>query len=158
MEVLRNGNTMNEKFLKIIRESGISMYALAKRSGVPYTTVNELKNGKHNINQCSAETVCKLGIALDTDPLELLNPFRFLDGLEGKYKSIRFFWKSDQETSIHFEIDGKEVILGTGKLWNIPERRKYYDVIAEWMIQDFLNKREWEKQADRIYKKVRNNV
>lgn len=146
---------MNENFKKIIQESGISIYALAKRSGVPYTTINELKNGKHNINQCAAETVYKLGIALDADPMELLNSFNFLDGLEGKYKNLRYRWECGRETAICFEMDGQTVKLRTGRRWNIPKRRKYYDTIAGWMIQDYLKKREWEKQADKIYEQVK---
>ncbi|MBP5162758.1 MAG: helix-turn-helix domain-containing protein [Spirochaetales bacterium] len=49
-----------------IAEQNISISDLSKESGLPYTTVNELVNGKKTLARCSAETVYRLALALDT--------------------------------------------------------------------------------------------
>ena len=144
---------MNESFQKCLRDSGLSMYALAKKSGVPYTTINELKNEKHDINQCASETTLKLSFALGVEWHTLLNPFRFLDGCEGRYKQIRYRWGSDEESFITFKQDGEEICLRAGTVFDIPKRRKYYDIIAEWMIEEYLRKKEWEASSDIMYQK-----
>lgn len=40
-----------------IAEQNISISDLSKESGLPYTTVNEIVNGKKTLARCSAETV-----------------------------------------------------------------------------------------------------
>ena len=75
---------MNDNFNRQLERSGLSMYALAKRASVPYTTVNEIRNGKIDINQCAAATVCRLGDALGSDPRELMNEMRERGGAGGQ--------------------------------------------------------------------------
>lgn len=48
--------TLNE----IIIKSGMTKYRVAKKSGVPHTTLNDLCNGKTRIEKCSAETLYRL--------------------------------------------------------------------------------------------------
>lgn len=57
----------------LLAEKGISMYKLAKNSGVPYTTINDICSGKTQIENCSAETVLRLAKALNL-PMESLLP------------------------------------------------------------------------------------
>ena len=49
---------------EIIQEKGITKYRLAKESGVPHATLNDLCSGKTRIEKCSAETLYKLAQAL----------------------------------------------------------------------------------------------
>ena len=44
--------------------NNMSVYALSKGSGVPYTTLNELVNNKKDIDECSFKTVRKLAAYL----------------------------------------------------------------------------------------------
>lgn len=44
----------------LIKKSGKSKYQIAKESGVPYTTLNELVNNKKNPEECSYKTISKL--------------------------------------------------------------------------------------------------
>ena len=60
---------------KIIESKKLSLYRVAKDSGIPYMTLNDICNGKTNLNKCSAETVYKLAKALDTPMEELLEPY-----------------------------------------------------------------------------------
>ena len=49
-----------------IAEHDMNISSLAKESGLPYSTVSELVNGKKELGRCSAETVYRLAKALDT--------------------------------------------------------------------------------------------
>ena len=48
--------TINE----LIKEKNITKYRLAKNSGIPYTTINDICNGKARIEKCSAETIYRI--------------------------------------------------------------------------------------------------
>ena len=49
---------------QIINDRGITKYRLAKLSGVPHATLNDICNGKTKIEKCSAETIYKLAQVL----------------------------------------------------------------------------------------------
>ena len=53
----------------------ITKYRLAKNSGIPYTTLNDICNGKTQLEKCSAETVYKLAIELGVPMESLLEPY-----------------------------------------------------------------------------------
>lgn len=55
-----------------IYERNISVSTLSKQSGLPYSTVSEIVNGKKTLGKCSAETVYKLAKALDSSVENLL--------------------------------------------------------------------------------------
>ena len=139
---------MNENFNLALEQSGMSMYALARCSGVPYTTINEIHNCRNDINQCATGTVFKLAASLERDAGDILNPIRYLDGTQGRYGRISYIWSYDNGSQISFDYEGERVVLNTGKDYNIPARLKYYNEIAGWLIRDFIERKEWEKAAD----------
>ena len=53
----------------------ITKYRLAKNSGIPYTTLNDICNGKTQLEKCSAETVYKLAVELGVPMETLLEPY-----------------------------------------------------------------------------------
>lgn len=57
-----------------IKEKNITVYRLAKTSGLPYATVNDIYNGKTRLEKCSAETVYKIARALSVSMEDLLAP------------------------------------------------------------------------------------
>ena len=57
-----------------LKQKNMSIYRLAKTSEVPYTTVNDICNGKARLEKCSAETIYRLAHALDVSMEELLAP------------------------------------------------------------------------------------
>lgn len=57
---------------KIIAQRGMTQYKLAKASGVPHTTINDICSGKTKIKKCSAETLYKLSKPLGVSMEELL--------------------------------------------------------------------------------------
>ena len=58
----------------ILKEKKMTMYRLAKLSGVPYATVNDICNDRVRLEKCSAETIYKLAKVLDISMEELLEP------------------------------------------------------------------------------------
>ena len=57
-----------------MKQKKMSIYRLAKKSGVPYATVNDICNGKAQLEKCSAETIYRLAHALNVSMEELLAP------------------------------------------------------------------------------------
>ncbi|MBR0457221.1 MAG: helix-turn-helix domain-containing protein [Firmicutes bacterium] len=147
----------NHNFNRLLEESGMSMYALAKRSAVPYTTINEIHRGKNDINQCAAGTVQRIAAALGTSAEEILNDIHYLDGVKGKYKGIEYVWSTEDCSQITFNYDGKEITLSDGKVYNIPSRIDYYNIIAGWMIKDYIAKEQWKKEALERIERLKNH-
>ena len=52
----------------------MSIYRLAKISGIPYSTVNDIVNGRTQLEKCSAETVYHIAQALNISMEEILEP------------------------------------------------------------------------------------
>lgn len=52
----------------------MSICRLVKASEVPYAAVNDICNGKTQLEKCSAETIFRLSRALDVSMEELLVP------------------------------------------------------------------------------------
>ena len=59
----------------LLAQHGMSRYSLSKRSGVPYTTLNDICNNKTSLEKCSAETVFRLAKELHVTMEELLEPY-----------------------------------------------------------------------------------
>lgn len=56
---------------EIIVQSGMTKYRIAKLSGIPHATLNDLCTGKTRIEKCSGETLYRLSKALQVS-IELL--------------------------------------------------------------------------------------
>ena len=143
---------MNENIIRVFQSSHLSKYALAQRAGVPYTTVSEILNRKTDINKCAAETLMRLAAVLQTPPAELLNEIHILDGVQRKYKGIRYtlhFNGSCME--IRFDDHNRQVILNTGQRYRVPERWDDYITFIEWRIDDYLENRAFEAHAKTVF-------
>ena len=60
---------------ELMEKKAITKYRLAKNSGIPYMTLNDILSGKTRLEKCSAETVYKLCKELDISMEELLAPY-----------------------------------------------------------------------------------
>ncbi len=59
----------------LLSQRNMSKYRLAKNSKVPYTTLNDICNGKTNLKYCNADTVYRLALELGVTMEALLEPF-----------------------------------------------------------------------------------
>lgn len=57
---------------ELMAQKGLTMYRLSKACNLPYTTINDICNGKAHLEKCSAETVYKLAKTLQVPMEELL--------------------------------------------------------------------------------------
>lgn len=62
--------TVNE----LMHSKGMTKYRLSKNSGIPYATVNDIVNGKAQLEKCSVETVYKLAKELGVSMESLIAP------------------------------------------------------------------------------------
>lgn len=60
---------------ELLLEKNISKYRLSKESNVPYTTINDICNGKTKLEKCSAETIYKISKVLDVSMEHLIEPY-----------------------------------------------------------------------------------
>ncbi len=56
----------------LLKKNNLSIYQCSKASGIPYTTLSEIVNGKNKISKCSGETLYKLAKVLNVSIEELL--------------------------------------------------------------------------------------
>ncbi|MCD8125426.1 MAG: helix-turn-helix domain-containing protein [Lachnospiraceae bacterium] len=57
---------------ELLEQQGMTKYCLSKNSHVPYTTLNDLCNGKTSLAKCSAETVYRLARSLHVTVEQML--------------------------------------------------------------------------------------
>lgn len=59
---------------EILKEKDLSIYSLSKLSGVPYSTLNDICNGRTRIEKCTAETVYRIANAAGVSMEKLIEP------------------------------------------------------------------------------------
>ena len=71
---------------RILTEKNMTKYRLAKISGVPHTTLNDICNGKTSIEKCSGETLYKLSKALEVSMEYLLETANYEQTVQDSIK------------------------------------------------------------------------
>jgi transcriptional regulator with XRE-family HTH domain len=72
---------------ELMQQKNMTKYRLAKNSGIPYTTVNDICSGRARLDKCSAETVFKLSRELNISMEALLEPYITRSGNFELFKS-----------------------------------------------------------------------
>lgn len=67
----RKASCMNVN--KLMEQKAVTKYRLSQNSGVPYTTVCDICNGKTKLENCSVKTVYKIAEALGVSMESLLD-------------------------------------------------------------------------------------
>lgn len=62
------------KIEELMEIKNITKYRLAKNSGIPYTTINDICNGKSQIEKCSAETIYRISKELGVLMESIIEP------------------------------------------------------------------------------------
>ena len=60
---------------ELLAQNNMTKYRLSRESNVPYTTLNDICNGKTNLAKCSAETVYRLSKELKVSMEDLLKDY-----------------------------------------------------------------------------------
>lgn len=138
---------MNTNFIEHFEKKAISIYQLSRNTGIPYTTLSEIASGKLDINKCAAETVQKLAVEFDVAVVDLLNPVKYYEGIQGKYRGFKYRWKSCDQGNMKIEIknsDDEVVLLDGGARFILPSVKQYERLAAEMAIDVYLQKNELE--------------
>lgn len=106
--------------IDLLNEKNMSVYQCSKISGIPYTTLLEVVNGKTDINKCSAETVYRLAKALNID-MESLLQRNDIDEFETFKSNIKHLLKEKGDYLFLIETYLNDDIR---KYWNNFQRAK----------------------------------
>lgn len=81
-----------------LKNKNISVYKLADLTGIPYTTLNELINGKKNISDCKIKTIETLAKTLNLSIESLLKL------LNNKNIILSNTWEDNKEKRFYFPV------------------------------------------------------
>lgn len=99
--------TINE----IILEKGMTKYRLAKLSGVPHATLNDICNGKTRIEKCSVETIYKLAQVLSVSMEYLIeSSFELRDRVSARERSFEY----GLPEYLQYDLDAYKEALANG--------------------------------------------
>ena len=127
-----------------LEKNNISVYSLAKKSGIPYSTLNDLSNGKVTIDACKVSVLKNialgLGLSLNeaydictSKPVEIKTSYGIEANVSVKNKS--YF--------CDFEYNGSTVEL---ELCKVNEETKFYiNEIAKWRTEGYIRKKRIEE-------------
>lgn len=60
---------------ELMKAANITKYRLAKNSGIPYTTINDICSGKAQVEKCSAETIYRISKELGVSMESIIEPY-----------------------------------------------------------------------------------
>ncbi len=119
----------------LLKERDITVYRLAKDSGVPYATVNDICNGKTRLEKCSAETIYKLAKALKVTMETLLEPYIAERCSFELYKS-NVCHRVKAMGDIEFVVD----VLESNQIRKYYERKWYPECFYLLAMLDYLSR------------------
>ena len=96
-------------------ENNISVYKLSKESTVPYTTLNELANGKKDISDCKVKTIENIARALNISMESLLRI------IEGDVK-LSTSWKDKRKLDYIFPVIVENKNYDTSRIHPLMQR------------------------------------
>lgn len=135
---------MNAEFKRLLKDQGLTMYGLCKRTKIPYTTINRLYNDKLDINNCNSSVVFAIARGLGVKMEQLLNDYDFLTGTGGNYHGIEYVWSKDDAGDQQLQItdDDESIVLWTVKSLTHPEYYQFYQMTAEMLIDYYLENKD----------------
>lgn len=137
-------------FSDYLIERGLTVYAVSKASGIPYSTLNDIANGKVNIDNCKVSVLMRLSDTLGISCEELYshcqgNSFRMF--VEEYDVDVNVSVKN-KKYHMNFMYDGKLIEQEVCKVNEIS--RFYIDEIVKWRIEDYYHDRLMEEWDERI--------
>lgn len=141
----------NVNFSQYCSKSGETIYAISHATGIPYTTLSELKNNKLNINQCAFDTIARLAAFFNCTPESLVNPTQLMKNISGKYRGIAYRWiVTDDRSELHILDDGLDLVLQKSQKLTQPRFYHAYSATALCLIDIYLEQKEVRKALCRI--------
>lgn len=128
-----------------LKKQKISIYSLSKSSNIPYSTLNDLVNGKVDICNCKISILVKLSYALN---LSLDNIYKLCvqednKVFSSKYKITGTIFTKNKYYYVRFIYDNKNIelkVCSTRK-----ENKEYIKTIVLWTFEEYIDNEEFEK-------------
>ena len=123
-----------------LKKHNLSLYSLSKLSGIPYSTLNDLSNGKVNIDNCKVSVLKGIASVLGVSLVEAYDicsanqaPFKTSDGMD-TFVSVR-----NKNFFCEFEYNQQSVEI---ELCKVNEDTKFYiEEIAKWRTEEYIRTR-----------------
>lgn len=98
-------------FKELLKEKNITGYQLSKRSGVPYTTISDLINGKTYIGNMTIKNGIAIAdvLNMDVEDLAVLDPEEFVEFIYFRNETLNELKRRGIETFIDEIIKTKEI-------------------------------------------------
>ena len=117
----------------LLEQKNMTKYRLAKKSGVPHTTVLDICSGKTQLKKCSAETVYKIAKALEVS----------IDALIASSVEKRPYFENFKSAICHKvkrlgDFDFIEEILLSNEIRTLYERGWYLESLYLLAMVDYL--------------------
>ena len=98
-------------FKELLKEKNITGYELSKRSGIPYSTISDLINGKTYIGNVTIKNGISIANALnmDVEDLAVLDAERFVEFIYFRNETLNELKRSGIETFVDEIIKAKEI-------------------------------------------------
>ena len=121
-----------------LKERNISIYSLAKNTGVAYSTLNDFCNGKVDIENCNFGMIKKLAdcLNLTLDEFYKLCSDRVFVHID-KYDLDAEITVKNKRYHAAFEYGGEQVNLDVCKV--SEKNAEYINNFAEWNVEDFMD-------------------
>ncbi|MBQ8075052.1 MAG: helix-turn-helix transcriptional regulator [Oscillospiraceae bacterium] len=126
-----------------LAERKISMYSLAANSGVPYSTVNDLANGRIEIQNCRAGVLKKIADELSIS----------MDALYDLCESNLSVYLEEEKIPVAIRVKNKTYYAEFYDN-NIPvsleicavnrDTAYFIHSLAKWTVEDYFEQKEWE--------------
>ncbi|MEE8815992.1 MAG: helix-turn-helix domain-containing protein [Lachnospiraceae bacterium] len=144
----------NVSFVNKVNESGKSLYEIAKKAHVPYTTVNRLYHGKLDINNVQSKALFCIACALDCDMTDLMNRFDYLPCVSDDIDGIPYSWTTeDQKSVLHFNLGKDHVDHSMIEMFGKPQNRYLYHLAAKMLIENAAQQKKQHQIMSAMYKK-----
>ena len=126
---------------EILSRRGMTKYMLAKASGVPYTTINDLCSGKTKLGKCSAGTLYKIAKPLGVTMEELVEADR-KGGSDMEYRSTFDVFKSNvcHRVKDMGDLDFVIQTLQSGEIRNYFEKKWYPESLYLLAMVDYISR------------------
>ena len=122
-----------------LKENKISIYSLSKKSGIPYSTLNDFCNGKVEINNCKVELIVSLGKALG---LCLDNIYEICTNKDNRIK-IEDTYAQIKVKNKRYYVEYNDLKLDIFKANKV--NTKYVKDAAKWLLEEKLIDEKMEK-------------
>lgn len=120
-------------FKEYLKERNISVYKLAEISAVPYTTLNELCNGKKKISDCKIKTIDSISKALGVSIETFINIIN-----DGKI-TLATTWEENRNKVFHFPIIVENNNFECDRIHPLAQK-KINDIYNEIIKYDVIEK------------------